>query len=160
MYSTDEGGVMEENVIVEDTSEELFTYLESHIKDFSPSNKDNEFIKDTLKLNEKKQVQIDGAIALPLLGLVIGLLSSCYHLIFTGLLNNIITISIVGVLSVFQISLLILVSKKKRIVKPIFIVYFLLFILLRGFALISTISGILWIVYMIRSRRVKYTFVE
>lgn len=138
---------------------ELISYLKKKVEGFEITDINKELV-GKLKLNEKGQVQLGGAIVFPLFGLVISFSMNSYALATDFNLYSALGISIIVFLALLQAFMFVVVMKKKKIVKILFIIYYLLSIILNLFAIASVIMGFIWIIYFSISKRVKYTFVE
>lgn len=138
---------------------ELISYLKKKVEGFEITDINKELV-GKLKLNEKGQVQLGGAIVFPLFGLLISFSMNSYALATDFNLYSALGISIILFLALLQVFMFVVVMKKKKIVKILFIIYYLLSIILNLFAIASVIMGFIWIIYFSISKRVKYTFVE
>ncbi|MCK8058394.1 MULTISPECIES: hypothetical protein [unclassified Fusibacter] len=148
---------------VENKNEAIFDYLEQHVKDFSPTDDESEFITNKLSFANGK-VSIGGWFIFPYIGTMISfvlLVVSAIFLVPSGIITALVTnVALMLLLGFIMYN----ITKKKRLTIHLFKGYYILAIILKLMTVNKDYTGltfsVIWLAYFFMSKRVKYTFVE
>ncbi|MBI9010835.1 MAG: hypothetical protein JEZ08_01285 [Clostridiales bacterium] len=146
-------------------SDEIVTYLNEHIESFEPTDDEVDFFDKYLKLNKRGKVKLGGFLLFLMIAITIGIFSNSIIFITNFKYYTVLGILIVGGLLVSQTLAYIAILRKLKIGRILLIIQYILFFILNiiGFtpsAIGSLITSVLIIIYVLKSKRVKFTLVE
>lgn len=146
-------------------SDEIVAYLNEHIEGFEPTNEETEFFETYLKLNKKGKVKLGGFLLFLTFAVTLGILVNATSFILTFQHYTVLGILLYGGLLSSQLLAYISILRKLKIGKILLLIQYILFFTINVFsftpsAIGSIINAVLMIIYVLTSKRVKFTLVE
>lgn len=145
--------------------DDIVAYLSQHIESFEPTDEEIDFFDTFLKLNKRGQVKLGGFLRFLTLAITIGVLGNGIVFITNFKYYTVLGVIIVGGLVVTQVLAYIAILRKLKMGKLLVVVQYSLFSIMNIISFTPSVIGsliisVLMIIYVLTSKRVKFTLVE